>query len=184
MKFWRQSTPGLTGIWKPTQVDKVRIPGMTTISVSTSGLASTPSSGWAELTSDGARLEGIALFRLSTEAGVQEATVRGAAAPAARFDIPFDNRSGFVTSLAIANPDSSTINTQWAIRDSGGRVLASELISLEGGGHLSFELPRRFPASQGASGTIQVTSPARSLYILPLRFNSSRAFTSLATQPE
>ncbi len=94
-------------------------------------------------------------------------------------NVPFDNRSGFQTGVALVNDGSAAANIQVTVLDTNGRAIANEpAISLGAGAHTSFSLATQFPATADIAGVLQFSAPSPILSGLGLRFNDQGAFTS------
>jgi hypothetical protein len=102
-----------------------------------------------------------------------------------RFFIPFDNRPGFVTSLALVNPSTSTTASIVAqLRDPDGNVMYTDTITLAPLQHLAFSTIDRYGNTvQGKNGAIQFTvgpTGTGRASALGLLFNNNRhSFTSV-----
>jgi hypothetical protein len=118
---------------------------------------STPIAGSAVLTSTGA-VGGSAIFRLSSSG--QEGTVPIETRNAATYVLGFDNTTGRVTGLALANSTSKDANLAITIRDDAGTVLATDSIPLKANGHTQIVLTTGYPASKGRRGTVEIDGPA------------------------
>ena len=97
------------------------------------------------------------------------------------FVLPFDNRSGYATGVAIVNIGTSgTIPI--TIRDAFGAVLLNQSISLGPGAHSSFSLADRFSDTAGQIGTLEIGSSFG--VMLGLRFNPGGSFTAILPAPK
>ncbi len=135
--------------------------------------------GWADLVTTGA-VGGVAVIRQRVpnrpdfEAGVPVASFQG------RVLAPFDNTSGFTTSMAIASPGAQPITVNVTSRDESGQVIATETpLNLLPQGHQSFTVPTNFPKTAGRRGILEFSSPGNAISAIVLRFADSGAFTSL-----
>ncbi|HSB14875.1 MAG TPA: hypothetical protein VLE22_10485 [Bryobacteraceae bacterium] len=136
--------------------------------------------GWAQLeTYD--RIGGMAVFRFSP-GGLQdtEAVVPFASEYDDDFLIPFDNRSGFVTSMAIVNPSSYTaVSVFVEFRDVTGQRILLDTITLQPREHRAFSTAERFPASIEKNGVIAFSTADLGVSALGIRFNPRFSFTSV-----
>src|SRR6185436_6649178 len=82
--------------------------------------------------------------------------------------LPFDNRNGFATGIAIANTGVAGV-APITIRDEVGSVLITENLTLGADAHVSFSLAERYPMVVGRAGTVEIGSNAAAA--LGLRFN-------------
>jgi len=92
------------------------------------------------------------------------------------FVLPFDNRSGYATGVALVNIGTGgTIPI--TIRDAFGAILLNQSISLGPGAHSSFSLADRFSSTEGQIGTLEIGSSLG--VVLGLRFNPGGSFTTI-----
>jgi hypothetical protein len=105
-----------------------------------------------------------------------EAVSAMAAASPKGFILPFDNRNGFGTGVAIVNVGSAGV-IPITVRDSVGSVLFTENLPLNSDAHVSFSLTDRYPLLSGRAGTVEIGSSTAA--VLGLRFNPSGSFTSV-----
>jgi hypothetical protein len=146
-------------------------------------IGNAPTTGWADLSSDGT-VNGFAVFTDSVSA-VQE---QQAAVPLDTRDDPgyllfFDNTNGFSTGVAVANQDVGTQATVVAvIRDDTGNMITTQQIPLAAGGHTSFVLSSMFTQTANIRGTVEFDAPSGGqIVVLGLAFNPENAFTSIPT---
>jgi hypothetical protein len=94
--------------------------------------------------------------------------------------LPFDNTSGYVTSVAVFNPETSASIVTLDIRDVNGVRQARTTFSLPGRGHRAFRLIDIAPASRNMRGVAEFSTTMLTLGALGLRFNDGGggAFTS------
>jgi hypothetical protein len=148
--------------------------------IETSGAPSgTTAVGWAFVDAD-PNVTGFAVFRQQVPGRPDfEATVPFEIQLYQVLNLPFDNRNGFQTAVALVNDGSATTNIQATVLNNSGGVIATEpAISLGAGGHTSFSLATQFPSTAGISGVLQLTAPSPVLAGLGLRFNDQGSFTS------
>ena len=97
--------------------------------------------------------------------------------------LPYDNTTGFVTGVAIANLSaavSATLTT--TIYDENGSLLSVQPVAVPVNGHTSFALPDRLGVTAGRRGIVVFQSPTTGgLAGIGLRFNGLGAFTSVPT---
>lgn len=140
----------------------------------------TTSVGWAQLdTYD--RIGGMAVFRFAPP-GLQdtEAVVPFESEYDDDFLIPFDNRNGFVTSLALVNPSSYAVASVFVeFRDGAGQRILLDTITLQPREHLPFSTTARFPVSAEKNGVIAFSTNALGISALGIRFNPRFSFTSV-----
>jgi len=149
---------------------------------------------WALLTPatpSTSRLSGFAVFRQTVPSGnstiSSEAVVDFTPITESKYVLLYDNLAGFVTTVALANPDVlNTLTILVDIRDAQGNVLATDSITLPPLGHTSFILSDRFPATLNRSGSVRFASSPLGFTGLGLRFSPIQTFTSfrLLTSPD
>jgi hypothetical protein len=93
--------------------------------------------------------------------------------------MPFDNRAGFVTSMAIANPSTSPTTTTFTFRDTNGNILAAGTKTLAPGYQNPFVLTDIAPQISGLAGTVFVQGSTPALSALGFRFNPLGAFATI-----
>jgi hypothetical protein len=147
--------------------------------VETEGTAPAVVAGWAELTSAN-RVTGYAIFRSRSPRQDSEGVVPLPPAAARRLLIPFDNTSGFATSVAVANADVADCQSG-AVRftDQNGATLLNAPFQLASRNRDAFELAGRYPASANRRGLVEFSCANVDLYMVGFRFNPQFAFTSL-----
>jgi len=152
----------------------------------TAGSATGVLTGWATVEGSVSGSTGVgasAIFRSHT-AGRQDSeavSAMGVGAPKGVL-LPFDNRNGFATGIAIANAGASGV-LPITIRDDAGAVLLNENLPLGASAHLAFNLTDRYPQVNGRAGTIEIGSSAAA--VLGLRFSPGGAsFTSVPPIPK
>ena len=114
-------------------------------------------SGSAVLASTGG-VGGSAIFRLNSSG--QEGTVSLETRNATAYVLGFDNTSGRVTGLALANSTKKDANLAITIRDDKGVILATDSIPLKANGHTQTVLTTGYPASKTKRGTVEIDGPA------------------------
>jgi len=143
--------------------------------------SSTTTTGTAVLKYDSTntRLGGFAIFQQSGTAGTFEALVPLSALTDYKFYMPFDNRSGFVTAMAIANPNSTSTSVQMTFRLTTGETITTKTLQLQSGQQTSFALRDFAPATDGVAGVLYVEGPGPLLSALGFRFNPLGAFATI-----
>jgi hypothetical protein len=173
-----QAPSGATEEWAPGLPAEIQVPPLGAVTVETPGTGEAARSGYAVATSTHP-LSAFAVFRLKNGQAWQEATVPGSGAGLTRAAVPFDNRSGLATGIALANPAAEPATIALLLRSASGMVFASETVVLPARGHLAFELPQRFPASGFRAGTLEIGAVSGVFHATPLRFSPGGIFTSL-----
>jgi hypothetical protein len=153
--------------------------------IETIGADTTLSQGWVEVTSCGAGGSGpsvnsFAIFRQRVlPRGDVEATVISASSVASEIGFAFDNREGFVTSLAIVNPTQTAAPVTATFRRPDGGILHQETFTIPPFGHVAWGTNTRFPLSADQRGVVVFSASAGALAPLGLRFSPNNSFTAL-----
>lgn len=114
--------------------------------------------GSAQLFTDGA-VTGFLIFRFVPTG--QEASVPLQTGNAGSYVLSFDaSAPGFNTGIAVANVAASTAAIPVVFRDDAGNVLASDTITLNPQGHLSFVVTTNYPSTVGKRGTVVFQTPS------------------------
>jgi hypothetical protein len=145
-----------------------------TLVVDTGSQLAATVTGWVDVLSSGT-LSGFAIF----STGQSEGTSPLQTQLASTIDLPYDNRAGFVTAVALANLTANAATITATIWDPTGIQLAVQSITLPANGHSSFLLPTLFAATLGQQGIVQFQSSAGSLGGVGLRASPQGAFTSV-----
>jgi hypothetical protein len=94
--------------------------------------------------------------------------------------VPFDNREGSATGVALVNPTDSQARLIVRSRNENGIELDQNQLVLPPKGHAAFVIGDRFPSTMGQQGTIEFVSPTAEMITgLGLRFTASGGFTSI-----
>jgi hypothetical protein len=183
MLFFMDSGGGTSSSWSLNFLESVSAqsivvrPG-STLYLHTPAIASTTSQGWASMNAT-SNLVTYVIFTQRVPGRPDQDGTADALAPASRFLVPFDNTSGFVTSVAIVNSTSAAESIAVAFHTSGGATTQGAPINIPAKGHLVFSLPQQFPAeTSGRSGLAEFYSAVGAFSVLALRFNPTGAFTA------
>jgi hypothetical protein len=138
--------------------------------------------GWVEVEST-APLEGILVFRQRVPGRPdREAAVTLESGTTGAIVMPFDNRSGFVTSVALVNPSDQPAMVTIAFRGEAGISLGPNVVlptPIPPRGHVAFPLASDLlQAFSGQSGVVEFSTQGGSLVGLGLRFDPAGLFTS------
>jgi hypothetical protein len=139
--------------------------------------------GWSGITYDSnpvtTRLGGYAIFQHTFAAAAFEALVPLSSIGDYKFYLPFDNRAGFVTSMAILNPLSPSSTVNFIFRDTVGNVLATRTLTLPAFHQTAFSLVDFAPETNGSAGVLYVEGSTIYLSALGFRFNPLGAFATV-----
>ena len=119
---------------------------------------------------------GFAIFQ---NAG-QEAVVPLQAGSANSYTLAFDNTSGLVTGVALANSADQAAAVPLTLRDSTGETLTATTINLPANGHRSQVLTDLFPQAANIRGTLEFDTPAGGqIGALGIRATPAGAYTTI-----
>jgi hypothetical protein len=162
------------------------IPALGSLVVETEAPAQGPIlQGWAELQTAG-DVTGFAIFRLRLPGGSEnEAVVPYENRSRGSYLLPFDETTGFVTGMALANLSSTTQATvNVVLRDDAGNQIATGTIPLNPRGHMSSEVSSWVSGMAGRRGTLEFRNTAAgSIAVLGLRFNRFASFATIPVVP-
>ena len=116
--------------------------------------------GSAQLSASG-NVDGFAIFHLIP--GAQEAVVPMETRNASSYILAFDNTSGVVLGVAVANISAQAGNVGVILRDDTGAQIGTGSISMQPNGHKSFDLSdpaTGFPITADKRGTVEFDTPA------------------------
>lgn len=137
--------------------------------------------GWADVLSVGP-VSGFAIFRQTPPNGMaSEGTVLlQTASSTGMVTLPYDNTTGFVTGVAVANMSGTQAFVTTTVWDESGNRLGSSINIIAPNGHWSFVLPSQISLSNGRRGLVRFqSSTAEGLTVLGLRFSPFGTFTSV-----
>jgi hypothetical protein len=139
----------------------------------------TPTVGSAQLTTNG-NVGGFVIFRYNLDG--QEAVVPLENRNASGYLLAFDNTGDIATGVAINSVATHVVNIPVTVRDATGAQIATDIITLNPNGHLSFTLASgKYPATAGMRGTIEFDTPANAqIGVLGIRIPAAaHTFTTL-----
>ncbi len=177
----------LSGSSTPSSVWSGTIPAGGSIFLETAGGGSSTTTGWAYLlTQDW--ISGVASFKadwvdpVTSKAVFAEGVVPFAPENDVDFFIPFDNRNGYVTSIALVNPylsQSVTLSVQF--RNPDGTIIKTDSIPLTPLQHMAFETTSKYPETVGKNGVIEFLKTAGTAGAsgMGLLFSPRSTFTSI-----
>ena len=189
LSFFQETTGGATQSWnlpllEVSSTQNLSLPGAGTLFLHTPGTASTTSVGWGQVEAATGTVVAYAIFTQRVSGLPDQDCTAPAAAGATRILMPFDNTSGFVTSMAIANPGSSAESVSVGIETTKGSISQPSPISLPAQGHTAFTVPQQFPAAAGQSGLMEFYSATGNISVIALRFNPTGSFTAAPVYAE
>ena len=170
-----QGTAQASNVWRGS------IPIGGSLFLETMGTDSQTSQGWAYLETAN-WISGTASFKADWPGTFAEGVVPFTPENDIDFFIPFDNRNGYVTSVAIANPyldQTATISVRF--RSPDGTVIRTDSFQLGPLQHMAFETTNRYPETVGKNGVIEFveTGGKAAASALGLWFSPRSTFTSI-----
>jgi hypothetical protein len=182
LNFYQETGGGATQYWNPPLLEpsnpqNLSLPGAGTIFLHTPGTAPVTSQGWAQFQAS----SGVVCYAIFTQRvpGRQDQDgTAPAVASSIRILVPFDNTTGFVTSLAIVNPTFTSESVAVSIQTTSGAISQGSISALPAQGHLAFAMPQQFPVTTGQRGLAEFYSSTGSIAIIALRFNPTGALTT------
>jgi len=164
-----------------------------------SNRTSTLSEGFGELVASPG-VQAYVIFTLYVAGRQNQDGTAPAALPASDIFIPFDNSTGFTSTIAVVNAGEAAETLNASIVLASGDTVTSTLPSIPAHGHVAFALATQFPELAGQQGMLELSTPASIVtaspgaqhpHIVPvptfsvigLRFNPTGAFTSLPVYP-
>jgi hypothetical protein len=186
LSFFQAVAAGNTIPWNPPFVEgsstqNLAVPAGGTVFLHTLGTAALLSQGWGQVNAS----PGIFAYAIYTYGGIpgrpdQDGTSPAAAA-ATRILVPYDNRDGFVSSMAIVNPTTSPESVFVSFQNDDGTITLNTLTApLPANGQLTFTIPQQFPITAGRRGLAEFyVFAGGGLAISAFRFNPTLALTSI-----
>ncbi len=159
-------------------IDEIIAPNATLL-VESDAQTTVSATGWVELLST-ARIAGFGVLHYTSSSGaVSEATVPLETTFTPSFLLPFDSLNGLTAGVALTNLVAAQPATVTAtIWDESGSQVGSSSINLPAGGHASFLLADRLPATTSNRGVIEFSAGSTN-YVsgLGLRINPAGGLT-------
>jgi sugar lactone lactonase YvrE len=134
--------------------------------------------GWVDVQSSGS-LSGFAVFGTTQNGAASSGTSPLQTQFFPQFELPYDNRAGFVTAVAVANLTAAATTITATAWDSTGVQIAQQSIPLAANGHTSFLLPAQISATGNIQGIVQFQSSSGSLGGVGLLVNPQGSFTTI-----
>lgn len=170
---------GITQVSAGTFVNAT-IPPNGTVFVDTGTQPASTVTGWVDVLSSGS-VAGFAIFRQTPQTGSpSEGTVPLQTQFPSTMTLPYDNTSGFVMGVAMANLSTTTANITATIWDDSGNQLGTQNLSITPSGHMAFNLATQLALTAGKRGIVHFQSSG-GIAGLGLRFSPFGTFTSVPT---
>ena len=159
--------------------DVIPVGGSRTIE--TQGTASNLIQGWGEVVA-AKSINGTAIFRQHAAGSVDtEGAVPLKSSSGIHFLVPFDNTQGFVTAMAMLNPDSArTATVNIVFRDENGQQISTGSLVLGPGTRQAFVLPNQFSGLANQRGVAEFTSAVE---VSALGLRASPRYTLASIEP-
>ncbi len=158
-------------------LQNIPVPAGSTVILHTLATATITTSGWGTMTASPG-IVAYALFTLRVAGRQDQDGTAPASSGATRFLVPFDNTSGFVTSIAFVNLSGASELITAAFRTTGGSVSQAALPSIPVGGHMAFMFPQQFSATGGQSRLAEFYCTTGEFAVIALRTNPTGGFTA------
>jgi hypothetical protein len=188
LRFAREDpTTHTTQNWTPAVLGNRRLQGVvlpaeSVYTVETVEQNRTAIVGWAEIISDGP-IDGSAVLRRQAGGTIHEASLPMNTGGAQRVLLPFDNRPGFSTFVALTNiSDSDAPGINAVFHSATGAVIRTETMDgVPARGHIGFSLADEFPYLRDRQGLAEFSVPpgTASLSAIGLHFTPTGSFTPL-----
>lgn len=154
-----------------------------TLVIDTGAQVAATVTGWVDVLSSSS-LSGFAIFRTSSDGATSEGISPLQTQFQGKIDMPYDNRAGFTTAVAVCNLSVNAAKVTATVWDPAGTQLGVQTITLPASGHTSFLLPDLFAQTAGQQGIVQFESSAGSLAGVGLRTSPTGTFISVpVSQP-
>jgi hypothetical protein len=154
-----------------------------TLLLHTPGTAASLSQGWGQVVAS----PGVVAYAIFTKRPVglpAQVGTSPAAASASGILVPFDNTSGNVAAVAVANTGSTPETISVNLRTTGGTVTQGMPLTIPAQGHMTFTLPSQFTATAGQSGLAEFYTSSGTFSMLALSFNPAGSLTTAPVYSE
>jgi hypothetical protein len=186
--FFQQQPDNSTKPWslallETSSTQNVNLAGGGTMILHTTGTGATTVQGFAQITAD-AGIVAYAVFTETVPGRQNQSGTSNAMAPSPRVLIPFNNTSGLVTSIGIANTASTQATIYVLIQRADGTITTPLPLVIPANGHGAFTTSSQFAETANASGLIELYPLTGNFAALALLFNPSGAFTTAPVYPQ
>jgi hypothetical protein len=168
-----------SSVFDATSFTPTLAPGATYLVVSNASASNpSPTTGSAQLTTTGS-VTGFVILRYNTNG--QEAVVPLESRNSSAFLLAFDNTAGTYTGIAINSVAPGAVQVPVTVRNAAGTKIASDTLTLQPNGHLSFTLVTdKYPQTADIRGTIEFGAPLNTrIGALGIRIPVTHTFTTL-----
>jgi hypothetical protein len=155
LSFNQDTSGSATTPWTPPFVESVSLSSISlaagsTLFLHTPGTSANLTQGWGQLDA-AAGVTGYAIFTQRVSGRPAQDATALAASAASRILVPFDNSSGYISAVALANPTGSAETVQANVRTSDG-TFSVTLATLPAKGQTTFLVKDVFTGTAGKSG--------------------------------
>lgn len=188
LSFYVETTAPATQPWnlpflEVSSTASIALAAGETLLLHTPGTAADLSQGWGQLVADSG-VVAYAIFTKRPPGLPAQVGTSPAAASASGILVPFDNTSGNVAAVALANPSSSAETISVSFRTTGGTITQGAPLTIPAQGHMTFTLPQQFTATAGQSGLAEFYASSGTFSMLVLSFNPAGSLTTAPVYPE
>ena len=180
LSFNMDTVNSATSPWTPPFVESVSLssislPAGSTLFLHTLGTSMTQTQGWGQVDA-AAGITAYAIFTQRVPGKPAQDGTASAVSASSRILVPFDNTSGLVSAIAVANPTSSAETVLANVRTSDGTFSGTVAI-LPAKGQTTFLIKDVFTSTAGKSGLAEFYVASGSIAVIALRANGI-AFTA------
>jgi hypothetical protein len=148
LTFFQSNGDGTTKSWTPpfqetSSTQSLTLAAASTTFLHTLGTAANLTEGWAQLQASSS-VVAYAIFTQTVTGRTNQDGTAPAAAAVSRILVPFNNTSGFATTIAIANSGTASESIAVGVQPVSGAAAQLSTISLPAGGYTAFSLQDQF----------------------------------------
>lgn len=160
----------------------IRLPPLTSRRLVVTQVPDLLRTGWARFYSVEGDADVFIIYRAKFPASMNRPDYESAIFPEIPYTqevvFPFDNRFGFITTVAIANTADLMNSFEITIKDPEGNILGQYTQTLFEMCQEAFETAQRWPATANKSGSIYIRANFSSFAMITLLFNPTLSMTS------
>ena len=188
LSFYEETSAPATQPWnlsflEVSSTQSIALAAGETLLLHTPGTAASLSQGWGQVVAS-AGVVAYAIFTKRPLGLPAQVGTSPAAASASGILAPFDNTSGNVAAVAVANTGSTPETISVNIRTTGGTITQGTPLTIPAQGHMTFTLPQQFTATAGQSGLAEFYTSSGTFSMLALSFNPAGSLTTAPVYSE
>jgi hypothetical protein len=188
LSFYEETSAPATQPWnlsflEVSSTQSITLAAGETLLLHTPGTAASLSQGWGQVVAS-AGVQAYAIFTKRPLGLPAQVGTSPAAASASGILVPFDNTSGNVAAVAVANTGSTAETIGVNIRTTSGTVTQGTPLTIPAQGHMTFTLPSQFTATAGQSGLAEFYTSSGTFSMLALSFNPAGSLTTAPVYSE